>query len=214
MSSPPQQLSAKWAWWRMAWPYRFAHKPLCSRFHSDVLHVGRLNLCRSCACFHLGWVTTLAVLGLTSPAAGASLIALGLSLTAVVALSHPARHAGLERRTKDVLRALAGACPALAIGLVWSGHPRLGSALLVGLIALAFGWRRARASHRAQMCDGCPELLEQRICSGFRAQAEAVQAHERRVEDALLKSGFRPDVPSRRPHSGAPTLGLPARPRP
>lgn len=43
-----------------SYTYRFAHKPLCSRFRSDVLNVGGIFLCRSCTMIWLGLFTAIA----------------------------------------------------------------------------------------------------------------------------------------------------------
>ena len=50
------RLRLKWMWLRHTHPFNWAHKPLCSRFQSGVLQIGKLHVCRSCLFAYCGIV--------------------------------------------------------------------------------------------------------------------------------------------------------------
>src|SRR5450432_2351667 len=144
--------------------HRFAHHPLCERYASELIPLGRrARLCRGCACAALGSLSGLVLAVSLRPAptelyAGA---ALGLALL------------GLSFRVrlpKAVGRGLAAAAASFAgVGglLLRSTAPRLLSvSLLAAGIAFVFVYRR-RGPNRSP-CQACPERLGPAVCSGLR----------------------------------------------
>lgn len=185
-------------WLAYAWPFRFAHKPLCDRFHGDVLHVGRLNVCRGCTFLYAGLVAGIAALATLRPDS-TTVAAILAALAALCAIgSHPARHGRWPRPVRDALRFASGALPSLAGALFVAGAPLLGALALVGLAGLYVAYARARSGIKARACDGCPELGAECVCSGFRLQAAAMRAYDERCTAELGARGFVPTLPGRR----------------
>jgi hypothetical protein len=186
------------SWWRHAWPYRWAHKPLCDRFDRDVVRIGPLNVCRGCMALWTGVLGAgaLALAGIVS--AGTSVLALTILLPTVAILSHPTLHARWPRPIRDLLRAGAGAAAPLALQSIVGGRPIEGLVALGALAGVIALHRVRRAPQRARMCDGCAELTQSGICSGFRLQALATSAYERELEKDLEAHGFVPQLPAQR----------------
>jgi hypothetical protein len=198
MTDLRSRLTQQASWWRHDWPYRWAHKPLCARFSDDVLRLGRLRVCRGCLALWTGVLGAgaLALSGLVT--AGAAALALTLLLPTVGILSHPALHTRWPRPVRDLLRAAAGACAPLAVQALAGGRPMEGLVGLTALAAICTLHRAHRAPLRARMCDGCQELAQPGICSGYRLQARATAAHERLMEEDLMSRGFAPQLPVER----------------
>ena len=192
------RLQERASWWRHAWPYRWAHKPLCDRFTQDVVRIGRLNLCRGCLALWLGALGTGALALAGALTGGRATLILTILLPAVAVLSHPRLHAGWPRPVRDLLRASAGASAALALQVLLGGRPIEGLVALAALGGVLALHRRRRAPLRAAMCDGCEEQHRAGVCSGYRLQARATATHERRMEEALLAHGFVPQLPVER----------------
>lgn len=183
------------SWWRHAWPYRWAHKPLCERFTHDVVRLGRLNLCRGCLALWSGVLGAGALAFAGIPTAKTAALILTILLPTVAILSHPSLHARWPRPVRDLLRASAGAAVPLALQALARGRPIEGLAAIGALGGVVALHRMRRAPQRAAMCDGCPELDRPGICSGYRLQARATTAHERRMEENLIASGYVPQLP-------------------
>jgi hypothetical protein len=132
--------------------HRFAHHPLCERYASEVIPLGRrARICRGC---------TLAVLGAAAGAAGGWLLGppawLGwVALTSALALLASARRwpKSLSRGLPLALLAF-GATASLACGLA-------SATALSGFVA----WYRQRGPNRSP-CAACPERSA-RVCSGL-----------------------------------------------
>ncbi len=89
----------------------------------------------------------------------------------------------MPRGARDLLRFGAGALPPMTLCALALGSLRLG---IAGLVAMGLAWltyRRLRATDRVSMCQGCNELQETGVCSGYAGQA----AHVRRYEDAATE---------------------------
>ena len=132
--------------------HRFAHHPLCERYASEVIAVGRrARICRGCALTVLGAAAG-AIAGLLFGPPGW----LGwVALTAAVALLASAR-----RRPKTLSRALPMAL--LAVGATSS---LAGAVASVGVLAAFVAWYRRRGPDRSP-CATCPERSA-RVCSGL-----------------------------------------------
>jgi len=190
-----QQLRWNLAGWARNVPYRWAHKPLCDRFHADVVRLGGLHICRSCLGAWAGLIlggATLAWMDLSATTLGWML---ATALPLAVAGSFPPLHARRGRPARDLLRVLGGCTVALTAVAALQGQVVLALTAAVLLTGFGIAWRRRRAPLRADRCAGCPELEQQGVCSGFARQADVARAHERSMEADLLRGGFAPDLP-------------------
>jgi hypothetical protein len=143
--------------------HRFAHHPLCERYASELIPLGRkARLCRGC---------TYAALGTSFGVAGAVLVrptldALGLSAAVGVGLLL----ASLSRRLPKWLgRALSCATAAFAAvgGLISGQTPaRLLSCALIAVGVLFLCGYRKRGPNRSP-CEACPERSLPTVCSGL-----------------------------------------------
>ena len=190
----------KYLWLLHACPFIWAHKPLCGRFEKEVLKVGRFYLCRSCTCVYIGIVAGLGV-GFLWPetAAASSHHILAFLVFPVLALSMPPFYKRIHRIGRDALRfSLGFTLPWVGFAL-WNGQAFHAG---VACLLLTTGWlayKRKRAFSKSHECDGCPELGNQRVCSGFELQAERIRCYERQATELVIRSGFVPRLPSRRP---------------
>lgn len=186
MSGEPFAL--RWRWWKHTWTFQAAHKPLCARFHHDVLRLGPLRLCRSCAALWGSFAATLC----TAPLyAGLLNTVTGLAVAALAALvlyaCAPRRYRAASRARRDLLRGGAGVLAALSLAHLFGPGWPVGLVLLAGLAA---GWRALQRARRVlhqtgDICAGCPELDQPGICSGFHGQAEKIRAYEEEATDWL-----------------------------
>lgn len=190
----------KYLWLVHACAFLWAHKPLCERFEKEVLRVGRFNLCRSCTCVYVGIGAGLS-LGFLWPETAAALSRqiLTFLVLPVLALSMPPFYKRIHRIGRDVLRFLLGfTLPWIGFAL-WYSHA---FHAVVACLLLVTGWlayKRKRAFSKLHECDGCPELGNQRVCSGFELQAERIRDYEQQATELVIRSGFVPKLPSRRP---------------
>lgn len=160
--------------------HRYAHHPLCSRYQSEVIRIGRRwRLCRGCS-FTLGGLLSGAALGLFVPAPRALLVA-ALALALLLAAQSVLLPQLLRRRLGKLgTRGL----PAFAAAFCVSAsvlQPRtwdLALAALLGVSALFVLYRR-RGPDRAP-CTTCPEYGGPVTCSGFVEIVRAERAFQRR----------------------------------
>ena len=178
---------------RHDWWYRWAHDPLCDRLGGGVLKIGKLRLCRSCLAMYTGVVVGGAIT-LSQPAAGAWRLAphaWAASAAAAGSASLPEVYRHLPRRGRDGLRfttgILGGLLPVLGLARRWTPF--------LGLSAAAAGSYRVltlkRAASKATACDGCPELQEEGICSGYAQQAVSLRAYERDASEIAMRQRLR-----------------------
>lgn len=179
--TPP---ALKWLWWRHTWTFQLAHKPLCGRFHRDVLRLGSLRVCRSCAIMYGGFgVMILATfLGGINRFALPGAAALFATLVVVV-FSTPMLYPNASRYARDLLRCAAGVLAAQGALLLASSEWPYG----LGTIALLSGaWiacHRVERTRRDDVCAGCAERDSGGICSGYRYQTSCLRRYE---EDATV----------------------------
>jgi hypothetical protein len=177
---------ARWSWWiRSGW-FRFAHKPLCRRFEQDVIRIGRLRFCRSCAalaggifCGGAAWAGGL----LTGPALWVS-AGLGLGLvTASLATSFER----WPRPLRSLHRFATGCLPALALACGFEAGTATGMVALAWTLTLYLRLRQRHRRTRAEQCAGCPELKRAGLCSGYRRQAVALRRYDQEMHEALTR---------------------------
>ena len=151
--------------------HRFAHHPLCGRYASEVIAVGRkTRVCRGCTAALSGIGLGL-FLGLVLRPVPARFLLLGV----VVSLPLTFVRAGPK-----VLRRSA---PALALGCLATAGSWLTLGLSVALtFALLFGYRQRGPNRRP--CETCPERSLE-VCSGFRPLVTRERALQRRVRPWL-----------------------------
>jgi hypothetical protein len=185
-------------WVRHSYRFRWAHRPLCSRFSDDLLRIGHVHLCRSCACAYSGIFLCAILCLFLDPVRESSLTPLLYLMLPTIGLSTPRFYKRWPRLVRDLLRLSMGCCITLCLCLILTGG------ILIGLtcagILLLF-WRiyfLVRRRRRAQACSGCPELGQRRICTGCRLQADAVRAYETQATNLLLASCSNPRMPGPR----------------
>jgi len=180
-----------WALWlRHSYRFRWAHRPLCSRFSDGVLRIGPLHLCRSCVCAYCGLVLcTITCLCLEVVRESTVPLLLGLMIP-TIGLSTPQLYKRCSRPVRDLLRFSMGCCVTLCICAMLMGKllvPAACVSILLLFWRIYFVMRRKR---RAAACNACPELGS--ICTGCRVQANAVRAYEAEATSLLLASGRNP----------------------
>lgn len=168
---------------RLAWRahafHRFAHHPLCDRYASELIPLGRrARLCRGCANAALGAVS--GALGglLLRPHLGVLLAATALGLSLLLgSLS--------LRLPKWLGRGLAVASVSFAVfGGLPSAH---GRPLAIGLLTLTVVFitlYRKRGPNRAP-CPTCPERELPKTCSGFLPIVQRERAFRRVAQRAI-----------------------------
>ena len=181
-----------WLWLRHSYQFRWAHRPLCARFSAGIIRLGSLHLCRSCLCTYAGLLlTALLCLFITPIRQSAAPILLTIIVPTVV-LSTPRLYHHLPRPLCDLLRFSAGACIALSIAALFTGHLIIP---LTCITVLLIFWRiyfTIRRTRRAQACRTCPDLTPNQICPGCQLQAQATRTYETQATTILLKSAPQP----------------------
>lgn len=186
MKTVLQNLHLKLLWLKWSWPFRWAHKPLCERFHQDVLKLGRLHVCRSCVCIYSGMlaaVVLVAVMGTT----GLSLWPAAAGFAGVIGLSWPLWYRHWSRSLRDVLRFSAGFFCVLTFLLTTAIHIAAGIGL-AGLIGSCWWlYFRVRGGVMSTACAGCPELECNGVCSGYELQATLSRGYEEAATAAVMR---------------------------
>ena len=180
----------KWMWLRHTHTFNWAHKPLCERYRSGVLRIGRLYVCRSCLFAYSGiLIGIIAALVYPTHLADLKLTRLLFVLVPVVVSSYPRLYKKLPRLSQDILRfvmgGIIGIIPFLLI------HRNFISGITCVFVMGVF-WRiyfHQRKIRKLHACDGCPELELPEICSGFQHQSEAVRLYEIEATELLYRSG-------------------------
>lgn len=188
-------LRLRMLWLRHSYTFRWAHRPLCSRFSNGILRMGPMRLCRSCVCLYCG-IVFCTILCVCLTAVRGLALPLLLSVTVpTIALSAPAVYMRWARPLRDCLRFCMGCSIALCACAVLEGH--LLVAVACASVMLAF-WRvyfAARRRRRAAACEGCPELGQRQVCTGCVLQAAGIRAYETEATEILLACGTAPRTP-------------------
>jgi len=168
--------------------HRFAHHPLCERYASELIPLGRrTRLCRGCASAALGSVTGLLAALLWLPSfsvlLAASALGFGLLLSSLAL-----------RLPKWLGRASATACLGFAClsGLRFAHGAPLFLAIGILVSSAAFLARYRKRGPNRSPCQRCPERLLPRPCSGLRPIVRRERAFRRlaqRYLDAAALSG-------------------------
>ena len=182
---------------RHDWWFRWAHHPLCARFREEVLRIGRVRVCRSCALLYAGLVAFV-LLPLSTGGLGPWLLPIFYGSTAVVLIpSHPRWYHRYSRGTRDLLRFAAGVWIALLVGLFIEGWYLLGFVNLAAAFLLHRYYGRVRGEKQCGMCDGCPELAAPGICSGYREQATSLRELEEQLSSRAMGRSMIAGAPRR-----------------
>ncbi|HEX3853374.1 MAG TPA: hypothetical protein VHW01_20560 [Polyangiaceae bacterium] len=167
--------------------HRFAHHPLCARYASELIPLGRrARVCRGCACAALG--TLAGALGAAFTQPSSSILFVGGALGLAVLLSSLAL-----RLPKALGRGLGAALSSFAgVGGLLSAA-RAPRVLALSLLAFAgiFLWLYRRRGPNRSPCQTCPERLGARTCSGLRPIVQRERAFRRlaqRYIDAAVSS--------------------------
>jgi len=190
--SPATRLHLKLLWLRSAWSFNWAHKPLCERFREDVLRLGGLRLCRSCACAWGGILLAVVGMAVLSPMSGTFLVAYLVALGVVLGLSLPPLYKRLPRVLRDLLRMGGGGFLVVGAYVTLFVNIPAGLAALAALVAFWWMYFKMRRKRKLRECDGCPELANETVCSGFALQAEHVRRYEEAATELLTRSGAVP----------------------
>lgn len=181
-------------WLRHSYRFRWAHRPLCSKFSEDILRVGPVRLCRSCVCAYGGVILCAILCWLLNAVRESSVPVLLCVMVPTIGLSMPPLYKQCPRPVRDLLRFGMGCCITLCVCVMLMGNA-LVSVTCAGILLL---FRRLysvmRRERKAQACNGCPELGRRQICAGCRLQADAVRAYETQGTRLLLASGRGPEV--------------------
>lgn len=180
----------KWMWLRHTHTFNWAHKPLCERFKSGVLRIGKLYVCRSCLFAYSGILMgIIAALVYPTHIADLELTWFLFVLVPVVVSSYPRLYKKLPRFCQDILRfvmgVILGIIPFLLI------HRNFISGIICVLVMGVF-WRiyfHQRKMRKLRACDGCPELDLPEICSGFQHQSASVRLYEIEATELLYRTG-------------------------
>jgi hypothetical protein len=155
--------------------HRFAHHPLCERYASELLPLGRrARICRGCAAVLAGVPLGGALVALLPP----SLAVLGVALAA-------AALAGALSLRVRLPKSLGRFVPACGIGAGFVSaftHPR--GFLWLGVLAASgagFALYRKRRPNR-EPCVTCPERLAATPCSGLRPIVRRERAFRRAAQ--------------------------------
>jgi hypothetical protein len=167
--------------------HRFAHHPLCQRYASELIPLGRrTRVCRGCACAALGASAGAVVALLMRPSSSTWLVGGALGVALLLGSLAWRLPKSLGRGVGAALASYAG------ISGLLSGEraPRL-----LGLGMLAFGavfiWLYRRRGPNRVPCQSCPERLARATCSGLRPLVQRERAFRRlaqRYIDAALVS--------------------------
>lgn len=182
----------KFFWIKHYWKFIFAHKPLCSRFHKEVLNIGKIYICRSCFLAYLGMVLSIPFF-LFSPLPYLLEIYVAILMVTLI-LSYPSHYKKLHRSIRDVLRFYMGILLSCTAYLIMSQHIIIG---LLGAVILFIFWKYylfVRKSRKLNACNNCSELDQNKICSGFEKQAASIRKFEKEASEWKISTGYIPNI--------------------
>ncbi len=175
------RLRGRATWLRHTYPFQLAHGPLCERHVGDTVRLAHVFVCRSCLALYATVVVAAPLLWWAAPSTPVllwSIISVGV---VVLPLSWPPLYRRFTRGARDLVRSGAGLLAALVLVALLRGAWWVGglSALFLSGAYLVFAAKRRAA--RVRLCDGCPELGQPGVCSGYARQA----TYLRRYEDVM-----------------------------
>ncbi|MEO7035684.1 MAG: hypothetical protein ABI548_17270 [Polyangiaceae bacterium] len=155
--------------------HRFAHHPLCGRYATELIPLGRrARVCRGCASSAAGTLLGAASALLARP--GVQLLFVCAALGVSVFLASLAL-----RLPKSLGRALPAAVASFA-GLGGLLSPALAPrvfALVLGAFGGGFLWLYRRRGPNRSPCQTCPERSAPRVCSGLQPIVQRERAFRR-----------------------------------
>jgi hypothetical protein len=188
-----EKIVFKWLWLKHYWRFNFAHKPLCSNFHSDVIHIFGGYFCRSCTLAYTGIISSICYFLILEPTDGHLTFYISLLLLTVL-FSLPKLYKKLPRFIRDVLRFNMGFLIPHTIYIIVVSNAFVGG---VAAICIFVFWRyyfHQRKKRKLSMCNGCPEYRPNHICSGFTNQVEAIKHFQEEATDWKLRNGYKPNI--------------------
>ncbi len=177
-------------WLRWAWPFNWAHHPLCERFDKDVLRLGPLHACRSCVAVYTGIVMT----GIACWVWSERLVEINPLWIVVIAGvtvvgSFPRIYKNVPRIVRDILRGGMGVLIALALALILSGNWPVGIPMTIILALFWYVYFKIRKGRRLRSCEGCPEFTAKGICNGYSLQVARIRCYEEAATDLVEQYG-------------------------
>jgi uncharacterized membrane protein len=172
-----------WLRWKLFWPYRFAHHPLCERFSGHVFRIGKLYICQGCTLVYSGLLIGGLVFSLVPFVLSYwlwSIIAGALVLPTFIV-----HFSSLSRVFTRVARFSFGLFFGWMIGGVVKYPNWLFRGITIGAAIITYLLFRIvyrRSKKQRDECSGCPELAKGGICSGYEERMEA----EREYSSMLL----------------------------
>lgn len=166
--------------------YIFLHKPLCEKFRKDsFLFLNKIYLCRSCTFLYLGLFTALLLLKFIPILSMKYFLIYAI---AVIILSFPRIYANYNRFLRDIVRFNNGFMFGCLLLLTYrKSLIMFASALIIMLLVKTF-YNKLR--HRVDICQGCPELIENTTCSGYTEQKEAfLKFEENYCKNLIIEEG-------------------------
>lgn len=158
--------------------HRFAHHPLCDRYASELVTLGRRQrLCRGCLAVALGAPLGAAVALLTSVSS--------MTLYGAIALGAALFAASLRVRVPKFLgRFVPAACLGAGVASALTCPHSLAWLLALACVGAGFALYRQRGPSRSA-CATCPERSRATPCSGFLPIVRRERAF-RRVAERLI----------------------------
>ncbi len=166
--------------------FHFLHHPLCDRFKNHSFSFAGFYICKSCSLLYLGLTLSL----LSSLIFDIPLLThffLFLASFFIVFLSHPQVYRQLPRWTCLTLRFGLGAVLGWPLLLFVSGYWHLALATIISLYAVKKYYANIRSHLKAKSCEGCPELKNNDVCSGYAKQSNHQNQLAVAIEKIIIK---------------------------
>ncbi len=165
-------IKLRWKHFKLTWRYKFAHHPLCDRYSNQVFRFKGVYLCQGCTLIYGGGILSFVVF-LLLPREFFPVEFIGWFYTALLLISPTfvVEVFKLSRPLKRIARILNG----ITIGFWARGFfyfsdwiIKIGIILLTVFFYYLFKLTRKIKGGPADLCVGCPELVQGTICSGYK----------------------------------------------